>query len=280
MDQSILKTLEQLEQGTPENKVIRLKSVFKQGKTTVQPVRDNTGWYRGIERLSEDQKKERVHWAEPTSKYVIKDGTTFDLNNEAQRITWEWVKHSPCICQTYEEVQFTPGAEFWIHHEGEEAQKSLSRKELKYKAGELIMKDNAANYPLRTKLLGVNMDHESAVVLKDYLLDIAEQTPDRIIKIYESHDLSYRLLFLKALDKGLIRRDDHTGIYTYGNTVLGMTEDSAVAWMQDTANKNLVEMLEREANPEYFVREPKAEPHKPMEKEPRVSTGRTTKKKD
>ena len=279
-DQTIFKTLDQLEQGTPSSKVIKLKSVYKQGKTTVQPVRDGTGWYKGVERLSEDDKKSRTHWAEPTSKYVIKDGVIFDLNDEAQRMTWAWVKYSPCICETYEEVQFTPGAEFWVHHEGEEAQKSVVRKEIKYKALKLVMDDNAANYPLRTKLLGVNMDNESAVVLKEYLLGAAENTPEKITAIYESHDLSFRLLFLKALDRNLIHKDPGSGIYTYGNTVLGMTEASAIAWMQDKQNKALVDMLEKESNPDYFVKEElEHKPPTPMEKEPRVSTGRTTTKK-
>ena len=280
MDQTMLKTLDQLEKGTPSNQVIRLKSVFKQGKTTVQPVRDSTGWYKGVERLSEDQKKSRTHWAEPESKYVLKDGTTFDLAKEDMRITWEWVRHSPCVCETYEEVQMTPGAEFYVYREGQEAEKSLSRKELKFRAQELVMKDNSSNYPLRTKLLGVNMDAEHLNVLKDYLLGEAEKEPQRVISIYESHDLSFRLLLLKAMDKNIIQIDSQSGIYTYGNTVLGMTEDSAIHWMQDSSNKNLVTLLEQEANPEYFAKEEaKAKPHNPIEKEPRVSTGRKSPKK-
>lgn len=255
MDQTVFKTLEQMEKGTPANKIIKLKSVFKQGKTTVQPVKDGTGWYRGVERLSEDQKKSRTHWAEPTSKYVIKDGTTFDLNDEAMRITWEWVKHSACIADTYEEVQFTPGTEFYIFIEGEEAQKSVSRKEKKYKASKLVMEDNAANYPLRCKLLGVSMDGEPSIVLKEYLLEEADKETDKVIAIYESHDLSYRLLLLKAIDKGIVSKDLQSGIHTYGNTVMGMTQDACLAWMQDTQNKHLVELLEKETNPEYFVKE-------------------------
>lgn len=282
MDQTIFKTLEQLEKGTPANKVIRLKSVFKQGKTTVQPVKDGTGWYKGVERLSEDQKKGKIHIVDPTSKYVIKDGTTFDLKNEAMRVTWDWVKYSSCIAETYDEVQMTPGAEFYIHVEGEEAEKSVQRREQKYKASKLVMEDNAANYPLRVKLLGVNMDTEAGIILKEFLLDEVEKQPERIIAIYESHDLSFRLLLLKALDKNIIKKDPAAGIYTYGNTVLGMTESSAIGWMQDKKNSNLVDLLEKETSPEYFVKDiPKSKPHSPMGKDAidkTVSRARGTKK--
>lgn len=253
MDKTIFKTLEQLEQGTPKDKLIVLKSVFKTGKTTVQPVTDGLGWYKGVPRLSEDDKKALTHWAEPTSKFVIKNGTTFDLTDEAQKLTWDWVKYSPCIAINEEECQFTPGAEFFIFLENEEAQKSISRRELKFKAMKHIMDDAVINYPLRASLFGVNMDGDKPSLIKDFLLEEAERDPQKIMTIYESHDLSYRLLFLKSTKKGILVKDGG-GIYRYGNTVLGMTEASCISWMQDKDNKHLLDMLEREVDPEYFVK--------------------------
>ena len=75
---------------------------FKTGKTTVQPVKDGMGWYLGVPRLSEEDKRKLTHWAEPESKFVLKDGVTFDLTDNAQKITWDWVKHSPCIAENEE----------------------------------------------------------------------------------------------------------------------------------------------------------------------------------
>lgn len=253
MESNRVNSFEQLENGTPTDKVIHIKSVYKTGKTTVQPVPDGMGWYMGIERLSQEQKNQRQHWAEPNSKFVLKEGTTFDLNIEAQRIAWEWIKHQPCLALSEEDCQFTPGAEFYVFIEGKEAEKNVSRRERKYKAIKYIMDDNSVNYPAQVELLGINMDGESPMVIKDFLLEKAENDPQAILDIYESHDISLRLLLIKAKKKGVITIDQG-GIYRYGNTTLGMTETSCINWMQDRGNKHLVEMLERDVNPEYFAK--------------------------
>lgn len=50
--------LEQFENGTSSDKVIVIKSIYKSGKHTVQPaVNPATGWYAGVERLSDEEKK-------------------------------------------------------------------------------------------------------------------------------------------------------------------------------------------------------------------------------
>ena len=133
MEKAIFNNIEQLENGTALDKIIRLKSVYKTGKTTVNPVKDAiTGWYKGVPRLSEEDKRGMVYWATSTSKFTIQDGTTFDLNDKAQKVIWDWVKHCPCIAETEEDCQFTNGAEFYIHLENKEAERNVSRKERRY----------------------------------------------------------------------------------------------------------------------------------------------------
>ncbi len=251
MEKTLFDNVEQLENGTPLDKIIVLKSVFKQGKTTVQPVADGMGWYKGIPRLSEDEKRALVHWAEPESKFVIKEGTTFNLNDDAQRITWNWVQFSPCICATKDEVQHTPGAEFYIHLENEEAKANVSKMELKFKATEYVLKDNSVNYPMRAELLGVNMDGESPIIIKDYLMEMADKSPEKILGIYAAKDISIRLLLLKALKKQIIRIGDG-GLYMYGSNVLGTTETTSISWLANPDNAEIVKVLQREVDPNYF----------------------------
>jgi len=269
MERALNNNLEQLENGTPGDRVIMIKSVYKTGKTTVMPVSDGTGWYKGVARLSEDDKRGKTHWAEPTSKFVLKDGVTFNLNDEAQAITWSWVKHSSCIAPSEEACQHTPGAEFYVYLENEVANKNITRRELKYKAIECILKDNSVNYPIRAELLGVNMDYAKPSVIKDFLLDQAETTPEKILKIYEGADVSLRLLLLKARKNNIIQVDD-AGFYRYGTVVLGMSEKTAVDWLGDKSHKHVVEMLEKEVNPEYFVKDEAVVDGPPENPEPRA----------
>lgn len=255
----MINSIEQLENGTVTDKIIEIKSIYKNGVTTVQPVRDPlSNWYKGIPRLSENDKRDLKFWADPDSKFVLKEGTLLDLNREEHRVIWSWLKYQPCLAMSYEECQSRPAAEFYVHLQNKEAQQSISRKKLKHKAEEYVMNDNASNYPLRVKLLGINMDGEDPVVIEDFLLGRAGSEPERVIKLYEDKKLSLRMLLLEAVEKRKIIIEP-SGAYRYGTMFLGMTEESALDWMNSSENASVVRLLEEEVNPSYFKDVPKAD---------------------
>lgn len=244
--------IEQLENGTVQDKFIIIKSIYKNGKTTVNPVKDPlSNWYKGIPRLSENDKRDLKFWAEPTAKFILKEGATLDLNKIEHKVIWDWVKFQPCLAMSYEDCQKRPGAEFYVHLQHKEAQKSVSIKKLKFLAMKYITEDNASNYPLRVKLLGVNMDGEDPIVIEDFLLERAEKDPARIIKLYEDKKLSLRLLLMEAVSKRKVIIEP-SGMYRYGTMYLGTTEESALEWMNSDENTSMVRILEQEVNPEYF----------------------------
>jgi hypothetical protein len=251
----MLNSIEQLENGTVTDKIIEIKSIYKNGKTTVQPVRDPmSGWYKGIKRLSENDKRDLRFWAEPNTKFTLKEGVILDLNKEEHRVIWEWLKFQPCLAMSYEQCQARPEAEFYVHLQHKEAEKSISRKKIKFQAMKYITEDNASNYPLRVKLLGINMDGEDPVVIENFLLERAESEPSKVIKLYEDKLLSLRMLLMEAVEKRKVIIEP-SGAYRYGNMFLGMNEDSALDWMNSTENKSVVRLLEEEVNPEYFREE-------------------------
>ena len=255
MSVSMISSLEQLENGTVTDKIIEIKSIYKNGKTTVQPVRDPlSGWYKGVARLSENDKRDLKFWAEPDTKFILKEGIILDLNKEEHRVIWDWVKYQSCLAMSYEECQSRPAAEFYVHLQHKEALKSVSRKKVKYQAMKYITEDNSSNYPLRVKLLGINMDGEDPVVIENFLLDRAESDPQKIIKLYEDRYLSLRMLLIEAVEKRKIIIEP-SGAYRYGNMFLGMTEESALDWMNTSENKSVVRLLEEDVNPEYFKQE-------------------------
>ena len=248
----MINSIEQLENGTVTDKIIEIKSIYKNGATTVQPVRDPiSNWYKGIPRLSENDKRDLKHWADPDSKFVLKEGTILDLNREDHKVLWGWVKYQPCLAMSYEECQSRPDAEFYVHLQNKEALQSISRKKLKHKAEEYILNDNASNYPLRVKLLGINMDGEDPVIIEDFLLERAASDPDKVIKLYEDKKLALRMLLLEGVEKRKIIIEP-SGAYRYGTMFLGMTEESALDWMNSSENSSVVRLLEEEVNPTYF----------------------------
>ena len=125
----MINSIEQLENGTVTDKIIEIKSIYKNGKTTVQPVRDPlSGWYKGVNRLSENDKRDLRFWAEPDTKFILREGVVLDLNKEEHRVIWNWVKHQPCLAMSYEECQSRPEAEFYVHLQHKEAEKRRQEK--------------------------------------------------------------------------------------------------------------------------------------------------------
>jgi hypothetical protein len=95
------------------------------------------------------------------------------------------------------------------------------------------------------------MTGASPGAIKEFLLETADNAPETIINIYESKDLSSKLLLYKALKNNIIKKDA-SGLYRYGNITLGVSESSVVHWLGSAENKNTVSLLEKEVNPEYF----------------------------
>ena len=245
MENKDLLTLEQLEEGTPTDKIIILKSVFKNGKYTVQPAKNpDKNWFHGVPRLSEDQKKTLDYYVTPESKITLVDGITFDLSDEVQAANWNWVKHCATVCDSFEEVQRTPGAQFYVFMAGREARVANKVSDLKYRAQKHIMEDSPLNYENRALVLDSDLTGESPEEIKQFLLGIAEKQPVRIIAAYEAKDLSIKLLFIRAEKAGsIIQRD---GMYLFGNTILGTSRDASIALLRTKENNEILSLLEQE----------------------------------
>ena len=243
--------ISQLENGTPGTKLITLKSVWKTGKCTVQPVPDGRGWYVGIPRITDDEKKKLRYWADSKSRCELKDGVSFDLSDEGQRVTWEWVKFCVEIAATLEDTQSTKQAEFYVHVIEDEAAKSVAKRSLTYRAMKYVSEDSDNNLKDRATILGVNMQEDSKMVILDYLMEMAQNNPQKVIDSYENPFINLKLLMLSALSMNIIKYDGQ--IYRHGNTVLGVSEEAMFEFLKRSDNKAIVKLIEREVHPEYFT---------------------------
>jgi len=253
----------QLENGTLSDKIIEIKSVFKNGKRTVQPAFDRaTGWWAGVDRLTDEEKKKLKYYvtvgnsgeqARLNTKMVLKDGMILNLSNEVDAINWKWLQHLPCLAKSYEAAQSSK-AEFYIHIEGREATLKNNRTERVFKALEKVMNDPETNYTDRALLLGVDMEGEPLPLIKEFLLDSAQKNPDKVLAIYRDGAMKIHLLYLKAKRKGVITASPSDGVIKYGNnTILGITDEAAIAYLQ--MNEDILQLLEQDINPEYFSKQ-------------------------
>lgn len=232
----------------PEVSKIVLKSVFsKDRKLILQPTKDaRSGWYKGVPRLSEADKKDLKFWVDPSSSLTITHNMVFNLHDEVDKQNWAWVSESNAIALSFEECQQSKEALFYVDSEEVESRKSVDADELLHKAMDYILKDRSDMLADRARILGHNMEGESPTVVKEMLLKIAKnaKTVHKIIDAYENNSTAIHLLFLKARDKDIIKLEN--GAFLYGGSVLGVNQEAAIKSMQDPMNRELILEMEKE----------------------------------
>ena len=264
------------------NKIVLRSVRGKVGlKVLIQPCKDpKTGKYAECVKrvdsnndmiLSEKELNDpnRLYFIKESDVFTIVDGTTFDLDDVRDRFIWEAIQYCPLIAPDYyakdqngnslingtsdwnsKQPRFGV-AELYVERPGVEANRRVSRKKLKLDAETYIFNDDRGydGRVLKARLLGHRMDHMPDADVTDYLLQVAERDPEKIINIYTGGDTAVRLLFIEARDKHIIFYKNK--LYTYAdNVVLGATDEAAILFLKDPKNANMYKLIKRDTYPE------------------------------
>ena len=272
-----------------ENKVITIRSVYKVKEYHFQPTKQKNGlnwpWVKPT-RIGNDGRSEMIlseaERNDPDSVYfipedldvVITDGTTFNLADKRQANIWNAIKGHDLFVPSRDArdekgVLLIDGdakkygtAELFVDVPGEESERSVSRKKLILQAMRYVEEDSVEGRLTKCKLLGKNMRYAPATDVEDYLYQMAEKSPARIIDLYTNGDTALRLLLITAQEKNIIRKKN--GVFMYGESVLGMTDDAVINFFKIATNKPVFDEIKRETFPE-FVQTPRTV--KPIEPE-------------
>ena len=223
----------------------------------------------------------RIYFIKETDSFPIVDGTTFDLEDVRDRFIWEAIKYCPFIAPDYfakdksgnSLINGTPGdytlkdylnrnprrfgvAELYVERPGVEANRRVSRKKLKHDAETYIYEDErgAEGRVLKARLLGHRMDSMPDADVTDYLLQVAERDPEKILNLYRGGDTAVRLLFIEARDKHVIVYKDKLYIYA-DNVVLGASDEAAILFLKDPKNANVYKLIKQDTYPELMDKE-------------------------
>lgn len=271
------------------NKIILRSVRGKVGnKILIQPCKNpNTGKYadcvkrvdsNGDMILSEKEinDENRNYFVKENEVITVTDGTTFDLDDVRQRFLWEAIQHCPLIAPDYYAkdaqgnslINGTSGwnskqprfgiAELFVERPGVESNRRVSRRKLKHDAESYIYDDDRGyeGRLLKARLLGHRMDNMPDADVTDYLLQIAEKDPEKIINLYTGGDTSIRLLFIEARDKHVINYKNK--LYTYAdNVVLGATDEAAILFLKDPKNANVLKIIKQDTYPELMGKKEK-----------------------
>ena len=106
---------------------------------------------------------------------------------------------------------------------------------------------------LVAKVLGRDMKNQPNADVEDYLLSIAEKTPEKIIGAYTGGDIQLRMLFIEAREKNVIYKKN--GLYLYGEdgqVTLGATDSAVIEWMKSQKNQKTLTLIRKDTYPEMF----------------------------
>lgn len=282
------KKVNEVQDGDLKSNIVVLRSVFgKVGqKYYIQPQKDSRGRYADcVRRVNsqgdiiltpeeiEKESKGLAAYIPETELFVIEDGKTFNLDDVYENAVWEAIKNCDLIAPdrfakndkgdylidgTVDPRSKRPRygtAELYVDRPGFEAQRRVTRRKLIVEASNYIMNDERGyeGRLLVAKVLGRDMKNQPNADVEDYLLSIAEKTPEKIINCYTGGDIQLRMLFIEAREKGVILKKD--GLFVYGEdgkVVLGATDNAVVEWMKLSRNAKTLALIRKDTYPDMF----------------------------
>lgn len=282
------KKVNEVQDGDLKSNIVVLRSVFgKVGqKYYIQPQKDSRGRYADcVKRVNsqgdiiltpeeiEKESKGLAAYIPETELFVIEDGKTFNLDDVYDKAVWEAIKNCDLIAPdrfakndkgdylidgTVDPRSKRPRygtAELYVDRPGFEAQRRVTRRKLIVEASNYIMSDERGyeGRLLVAKVLGRDMKNQPNADVEDYLLSIAEKTPEKIINCYTGGDIQLRMLFIEAREKGVILKKD--GLFVYGEdgkVALGATDNAVVEWMKSSRNAKTLALIRKDTYPDMF----------------------------
>lgn len=229
--------------------------------------------------LSEAERNDpnSIYYIPEDADIVVTEGTTFNLDDPLENNKWLAIKDSVLIAPTRDAKdengnliidgdKYKYGqAEIWVDIPGEESEKTVKRKQLIAKAYIYIENDSVDGRLTKCKLLGKNLRNAPASDVQAYLYDEADKNPLKVIDLYTNGDTALKLLIIDAKERNVIRKKD--GLYVYGESVLGATDDALMMYLKTATNKKILDLIKREVYPEFARQVEMGEPS-PVENEP------------
>lgn len=214
--------------------------------------------------LSEDDiarmNRGEAHFIPADSVFEIVDGTRFDLDDIVDAAKWAAIEHCNWIAKDRFQRDADGNlvidggakrygvADLYVERIGEITQYKMDKKQIVFKAMQYIYEDSEQERIKKCRVLGRNLATAIPADILDYLIEIAEKDPKKIINLYEGEDWKMNLFLLDAIDRGVVRRSE--GIYKYDDKMLGGSLEATITLLRDIRYKKLLDSIKRETYPE------------------------------
>jgi hypothetical protein len=135
----------------------------------------------------------------------------------------------------------------YVERPGAAVEVKMNKKQLVYRACSYVYDDSEQERIKKARVLGRNLAKAAPADILDYLIEIAEKTPKKIIDLYEGEDWKMHLFILDAMDRGVIKKGD--GIYKYEDKMLGGSVESVITFLRDIRFKKILDSIKMETYP-------------------------------
>jgi hypothetical protein len=259
----------------PDNSnLVVIRSVYRVTKMLVEPARHpKTNRYADCVRtldsngnmiLSDADRKKDISLFIPEDKAIeIYDGKTFDLNDPYEAAQWDAIKYSRRIAKARDEKDETGNlvidgnavrygnAEFYVEIPGLEAKAISSKKRKIHEAEAYIYNDTYEGLYTKARVLGMMVKGLSHSEVEQELIKRAQIKPEQVKDLYEGKETYFRILFVDALDKNVIKKRDN--LFYYGDLLLGSNEETVINYMRNPETKTIMDTIRAEVYGEDYV---------------------------
>ena len=157
--------------------------------------------------------------------------TVFDISDEHDLHTYEWLKNYPGINQH-------------LIFEDTIQQEMISTEKIVESAEAIQIAVSMTDKEILDfcKLTGIRTKDNSTEFIKAQVIKMASDDPNKFSRIINDRDKDYRVFIENAIEAKLINFVN--GTYKYNTETIGLTEDQVVQWLKD--NKDIHALLRSE----------------------------------
>lgn len=199
------------------------------------------------------------HFVPTNHVFHIVDGTKFDLDDIVDKANWEAIEYCNWIAKdryerdTNGDLIIDGGAkrygvaDLYVERPGEVTKAKLSKKQLVFRASQYVYEDSEQERIKKCRVLGRDLRRAMPSDIEDYLIDMAEKNPQKVIDLYEGEDWKMHLFILDAVDRGVIKKSE--GLYKYDDKLLGGSITATINFLRDIRYRKLLDSIKRETYP-------------------------------
>jgi hypothetical protein len=240
--------------GMETKKELTLRAVWgkQQGKLILCPPRDAiTQKMRGVNTFSPEEARLQKRVVTEDTTREIKDGLVINLEDDVDKVDWEWIKECKEVELNLEGAQQSHSALFYVEDLDREVIERVQLDDLRFEAKKLIKDSSDFRKSEVTQLLGRDSKYMRPIDIADFLNDLSSRKPQLVIDTYEDEDYKLKLFLMSLIDAKVIYKDNN-GFYKYESVVLGVNKAAAIHWLKDANNQSMVRQFQKILNPIDF----------------------------